>query len=125
MSAPQRIQRKRTRGWRMPEGAIYVGRPTRWGNPFIVGGRITAHADDTEAGFTVDMDAMTAEQAVAAYRDLMHIRTHLYDDEVEPSVAEWQRAVSGLKGHDLACWCALDQPCHADVLLELANGGAR
>lgn len=31
---PIRIQRKRTKGWRMPEGAVYVGRPTRWGNPF-------------------------------------------------------------------------------------------
>ncbi|MGV7636606.1 DUF4326 domain-containing protein, partial [Mycobacterium kansasii] len=36
MSAPKRIQRKRTKGWRMPEGAVYVGRPTKWGNPFIV-----------------------------------------------------------------------------------------
>ena len=34
MSAPKRIQRKRTRGWRMPEGAVYVGRGSRWGNPF-------------------------------------------------------------------------------------------
>ena len=31
---PERIQRKRTKGWRMPEGAIYVGRPTKWGNPY-------------------------------------------------------------------------------------------
>lgn len=32
--APTRIQRKRTKGWKMPEGAIYVGRPTQWGNPW-------------------------------------------------------------------------------------------
>ncbi|MBK7274882.1 MAG: DUF4326 domain-containing protein [Actinomycetales bacterium] len=32
--SPQRIQRQRTKGWRMPEGAVYVGRPTKWGNPF-------------------------------------------------------------------------------------------
>jgi hypothetical protein len=37
--APLRIQRKRTKGWRMPEGAVYVGRPSRWGNPFKVGDR--------------------------------------------------------------------------------------
>lgn len=48
----------------MPENAIYVGRPTVWGNPFVV---------------------------------------------------------QALRGKDLACWCRLDQPCHADVLLELAN----
>lgn len=32
---PERIQRQRTKGWRLPDGAIYVGRPTRWGNPFV------------------------------------------------------------------------------------------
>src|SRR5690348_3995079 len=36
MSEPRRIQRKRTKGWRMPEGAVYVGRGTRWGNPFVL-----------------------------------------------------------------------------------------
>lgn len=34
---PQRIQRKRVKGWRMPEGAVYVGRPTEWGNPWRPG----------------------------------------------------------------------------------------
>jgi hypothetical protein len=33
----ERIQRKRTKGWRMPENAVYVGRPTKWGNPYQVG----------------------------------------------------------------------------------------
>lgn len=32
--APRRIQRLRAKGWRMPPSAVYVGRPTRWGNPF-------------------------------------------------------------------------------------------
>ena len=44
MAQPKRIQRKRTKGWRMPPGAVYVGRPTKWGNPWrpvtIAGGRI-------------------------------------------------------------------------------------
>ena len=34
---PKRIQRKRTKGWRMPADAIYVGRPTKWGNPDKIG----------------------------------------------------------------------------------------
>ena len=36
INEPRRIQRKRTKGWRMPEGAVYVGRPTKWGNPYPV-----------------------------------------------------------------------------------------
>lgn len=32
--SPKRIQRTRLKGWRMPEGAVYVGRPSEWGNPF-------------------------------------------------------------------------------------------
>lgn len=70
MSAPVRIQRKRTKGWKMPEGAIYVGRGTLFGNPF-----------------TIDSPARIAL----------------------------------LRGKNLACFCPLDQACHADVLLELAN----
>jgi hypothetical protein len=35
--SPERIQRRRAKGWRMPDGAVYVGRPTKWGNPWIVG----------------------------------------------------------------------------------------
>jgi hypothetical protein len=34
---PQRIQRKRTKGWKMPPGAVYVGRPTKWGNENKIG----------------------------------------------------------------------------------------
>lgn len=91
---PKRIQRQRKRGWRMPEGCVYVGRPTRWGNPY--------RAHDFTNG---------AEGAVAAYRLLC---------ESEPETLAEIRAA--LRGKDLACWCSLDKPCHADVLLELANG---
>jgi hypothetical protein len=93
MDIPKRIQRKRVKGWRMPEGAIYVGRPTAWGNPFIVG----EHGD--------------AAECVWWYR-------HLVGTENWPKVDDIREC---LRGHDLACWCPLDQPCHADVLLELAN----
>lgn len=92
-NAPRRIQRKRTQGWRMPDGAVYVGRPTRWGNMFST----TWHG-----GITVG----TAQQAVICYRSVV-------------LAEKWD--LSPLRGKHLACWCALDQPCHADVLLELAN----
>ena len=90
---PRRIQRKRTRGWRMPEGVVYVGRPSRWGNPF-----------DSQ---------MTISAAIQTYREMV-----LYGAN-GPRLMEL--AQKELRGKDLACWCPLDQPCHADVLLEIAN----
>lgn len=128
---PRRIQRRRTKGWRAPDGAVYVGRPTRWGNPCTQvrmpaldgsewerEGRLGKtsgqhygfrHPDGTTTSHLV-RDA-TREQAVAMYRQ------HL--DQV-PSLVAAARAE--LKGRDLMCWCPPGQPCHADVLLELANG---
>lgn len=100
---PERIQRKRTRGWRMPPNTVYVGRPTKWGNPYI---------PDNDGERYV---------AVEEYREWVTelIRRGLFHDLGE------------LRGKDLACWCpvfgkdGLPVPCHADVLIELANGGAK
>lgn len=124
---PGRIQMRRTRGWRKPEGAIYVGRPSRWGNPVKVGdGQFhLSVAGHGQVGFydpkrTTYYDALlsTVPDAAAAtdlYRREMEsmLEAGDYDDVVE--------ALEALRGHDLACWCPLDQPCHADVLLEFAN----
>jgi hypothetical protein len=98
-TTPKRIQRKRTKGWKMPEGAIYVGRPTKWGNPVKIG--------DWFDGKRVDRAA-----AVAWYRA-----------HVTAESAMGRDAVAELRGKDLSCFCPRDQPCHADVLLKLANGG--
>ena len=113
----------------MPEGAVYVGRPTMWGNPFVVGGLVVVHADESEQGYDVELEGdlgMTPAQAVAGYRDLIQTRLTLFDgEEHEPEtvahVQGWVAALDQLRGRDLACWCPLDQPCHADVLLEVAN----
>jgi hypothetical protein len=103
MSTPKRIQRKRTKGWRMPAGAVYVGRlPSGlagWGNPYIVGDLLNG-------------GNLTPEEAVE------HFRRALIEGRLQHSVAKVRRE---LAGKDLACWCPLDQPCHADVLLEVAN----
>lgn len=92
---PKRIQRRRTKGWRMPPGAIYVGRSTKWGNPFRVG-----------------IDGSAAE-CVEQYAE--RIAGNIWTEPNARSIRE------ELAGEDLACWCSLDQPCHADVLLRLAN----
>lgn len=117
MNRPKRIQRRRTRGWRMPAGAIYVGRPTKWGNRYRVvpAGRVWAvesvKGRPIALGFKSRREA--ARFAVDCYRHwltrkpegLKLCREHLHE----------------LRGHDLADWCGPDEPCHADVLLERAN----
>lgn len=112
MSGPKRVQRKRAKGWRMPEGAVYVGRPTKWGNPFRIGGTC---ANLMGREFKIE----TAEQAVNAYKNLVLIK--LNPGFVFGQDLIMQADLSELKGKDLACWCPLDKPCHADILLELSN----
>jgi hypothetical protein len=102
---PERIQRQRTKGWRVPEGAVYVGRPSRWGNPFVVGSGAIFDGVEVEVTPTI---------AVGAFRWL----TSWW----EPSTM--RRAVETLGGRDLVCWCPIGDPCHADVLLEIVNRAA-
>lgn len=112
----ERIQRKRTKGWRMPEGAVYVGRPTKWGNPWCPCRR-------EECG---SFQAHSRAQAAAFYRQAVQLRDNAERDGrlsngTVPTTAEIR---AELAGKDLACWCPLGQPCHADVLLRVANGEA-
>ena len=109
---PERIQRKRVTGWRMPPGAVYVGRGSRWGNPCAVGDLVMMGADHT--GGAPKIGPATAADAVLYFRK----RTVPAALAVNPAWLE------PLRGKTLACWCPLDAPCHADVLLELANGPA-
>jgi hypothetical protein len=112
MSAPRRIQRKRTKGWRMPEGAIYVGRPSRWGNPFTYDpGNRTAYLNETQA----------RRRARDTFRGWLDGQRYWFGPEAEARRDAVLGGIGFLRGHDLVCWCPLDQPCHADVLLELAN----
>lgn len=89
---PKRIQRKRTKGWRMPPNTVYVGRPTLFGNPYR------------------ETEAITREKTIEFYKKWIELAFSLVPNLIED-----------LKGKNLACWCSLDQPCHADVLLEIAN----
>jgi hypothetical protein len=114
MTSPQRIQRKRTKGWRMPEDAIYVGRPTPWGNPWKL----------SEWAWLARSERDQRDLAVTCLEDMINEYADIpvgHHGCVYPSPDEIRR---DLAGHDLACWCPLDQPCHADVLLEIANGAA-
>ena len=76
--------------------AVYVGRPSKWGNPIVLG-----------------RDTDIREEAILMYRNW-----------VLTKIALKELDISELRSKDLVCWCA-PLPCHADVLLELANGGGR
>jgi len=114
---PKRIQRKRTKGWRMPEAAVSVTRPGPFGNPFTHRERRVA-AGMFRVWLTGGMrsTAMLDCGCKLPTRSLPGVR-----DEI---LCELQQ----LRGRDLACWCPLPAPgqpdhCHATVLLELANRG--
>lgn len=135
---PKRIQRKRSKGWRMPDGAVYVGRPSKWGNPFDF-----RSADNCWNALAMGCRGDAAgrrEASVKAFRLwVAHPKGRIAEVDfgvvleargqklalsprakagLAPSIDEIRKE---LRGKKLACWCRLDQPCHADVLLELAN----
>lgn len=107
---PQRVVMRRSKGWKKPANTIYVGRPTQWGNPFRPG---EAHPEHGRP--------MTREEAVALYRTALTRPKSTLNAQLDARCTI-EAAKSELAGHNLACWCSLDGACHADVLLEIANG---
>lgn len=107
---PRVIKRRRTKGWRMPEGAVYVGRPTAWGNPW---------------GYS--------DWVSDSRRRSVHLFERWLNGSNRPGNLEERRMavlfdIDELRGKDLACWCVdwdgTGQPpgiCHAEVLLAMAN----
>jgi hypothetical protein len=114
---PQRIQLSRAKGWRMPPNTVKVARPGRWGNLYRVDvfGRDLALKLYRESlqGFWSPGNVvhLSDELAAEAYRCHCELR-----DRVR------RLDVLELRGKNVACFCGLDEPCHGDVLLELANG---
>lgn len=115
---PKRIQRKRTKGWRMPDGAVYVGRGSRFGNPYVVG-RDYRIVEDTRFGPEVDQRLQRIDPRLA--KDLYRVWLSYMHTADQPRQRPAPSEIESLRGKDLACWCPLDQACHADVLLEIAN----
>lgn len=95
---PVRVVLSRLKGWRMPPNTVKVCRPGKWGNPFRVG------------DWRPDGEGFIRDQAEAVMLFCKH------DD-----TASIRAAAGELRGKNLACWCKAGTPCHADVLIELAN----
>lgn len=93
MTTAARVQQRRAAGWRKPSGAVSVARGTRWGNPYMVG----VHAADNREAVELFTDYLGRNPQLVADARLM------------------------LAGKPLMCWCRPDQPCHADVWLQVVN----
>ena len=100
----KRIQRKRTACWRMPENTVYVGRPSKWGNPWPV-------TPPSKRSVGVGQEFYYS-RAVEAFRFWIQ-------DEEQSNLRD--EIHQELKGKDLSCWCSEGMPCHADVLIQIAN----
>lgn len=122
---PLRVQLSRAKGWKMPPNTVKVDRGTAYGNPWFVGaGRVKLQCGDiVSIGPT-----LTADGAVDRYRRWLGgelgsgiaemVRHPLFDMVLCPGHPP---DISPLRGKNLACWCRMGAPCHADVLLDLAN----
>lgn len=106
-TAPRRIRHRV--GAALPENTMLVGKGSSWASPFKAGELGVLHSND---GTRVVFLPADDEQALGMFRTLIE----------QPAMRE--KVVAGLKGKNLACWCPLDAPCHADVLLEAANSSS-
>jgi hypothetical protein len=139
-AAPVRIQRKRTKGWKMPPNTVSVTRPGKFGNPFDFR---PSNCCWLALSYGCRGDRLGRQQAsVKAFREwvnppgkgkkLVRMERGVSFGNEENAFQIGPKFVIGpppaigviraeLRGKNLACFCALDQPCHADVLLKLAN----
>lgn len=128
MTSPVRIQRSRKRGWKMPPNTVVIDRTSEWGNPYKI-----SPVKDIKTGMTewwvenrlingIYMFKTKADAQIGA----VELFRHWVEHNARRNYAD--RARLALRGKNLACWCKEGTPCHADVLLELANapsGSAR
>lgn len=134
---PQRIRLSRKKGFRLPPNTVNVARPTKWGNPERVVRDEVREDDESDGpygpwlclmrGSTYPPELMksfggwwfsTKLEALQKAVDMFRFRLTTDIASCRLPIAD---QLHELRGKNLACWCRLDAPCHADVLLELAN----
>ena len=125
----KRIQRKRTKGWRMPENTVYVGRGSKWGNPLKVVpdkefedgfGKIFVHSWGAnmwhDTGLYGDIsDMLHMFRLMLRGTQFMNVKLQVWSDYFA------SLDLSLLIGKDLACFCKESEPCHCDVLIEFVD----
>jgi len=115
---PTRLQLRRTKGFNLQElskringlRAVKVSRPSKWGNPYGVSGNwLIPYFDDDEA-IEYGEPETARREAIEGFKEYLTEKLESDPEFLKP-----------LRGKNLACWCKLSEPCHADILLELAN----
>jgi hypothetical protein len=114
---PVRIQRNRAHKQVSPNGLpiLYVGRPSKWGNPYKV--KLRAKGYVVLDGHSQEIGELVFSNRSAANREAVRRYRIYIEDCINRKVLD----VAGLKGNNLSCWCGLHDSCHADVLLEIAS----
>jgi hypothetical protein len=107
---PQRIQLSRAKGWRMPDNTIKVDRTGPWGNPFTV----SEHGTQAECFYLYGLLLAGWLAITAGNIDQQKRAIKALQDERDAGYPT-------LRGKNLACWCRIGTPCHADHLLEVVN----
>ena len=117
---PARIQLSRKKGWRLPASAVKVDRTTKFGNPFkAIDPKDESAVRKSVAYFEEWLTKGEGSFECGPGTGVTMVRIPAW---YEPG--ELRKMLPQLKGKDLACWCKLGAPCHAEVLLRLANGGS-
>jgi len=106
---PVRIQRMRVKGWKMPENTVSVTRPGTFGNPFTV-------KEAQDAGYEDGR-----KMALFGFKEWLSEKGNDFNNLLPEKRKKLLENMHKLKGKNLACFCKEGEPCHADVLLELAN----
>lgn|SRR3990167_709161 len=104
---PTRIQRNRKHKQVSPNGLpiVYVGRPSKWGNPFIIG-----------------IYSEYREDCLRAYNSWLNGKSNIeYYQSIAGTPPTIEEIKLNLKGKNLSCWCRGGEYCHADTLLKIAN----
>lgn len=119
METPKRIQRKRTKGWKIPPNTVNCTRPGKWGNPFKVGNYYTI----SKSGWMTPCTPEAIELAKKSPRYIFIVDAQCAVDTYESYMKNlmFPYDFTELRGKNLACFCKEGQPCHADILLKLAN----
>lgn len=122
----KRIQRKRTKGWRMPKNAIYIGRPSKWGNPI----RLNGDCIYIDASYRRKILSPWVFYNVGDIDDVLHLYWHIIHGTrfTDKDLQYWsdkfkENDINELRSKDLVCWCSLKEKCHGDILIELLTGG--
>ena len=96
----------------MPPNTVKVDRSTKWGNPFIIVKEpLQTRPTGTDKDLSV-IECNPAEETVYKFKKWLEL------PDKESLVKQIKEE---LKGKNLACWCKPTNPCHAEVLLEIAN----